>query len=347
MAAVIVATLLSFTACAAQTVVFRDAVEVKFPSETDCNSPAHWDGDTFYIFTSSSAPSRSQGPDVLNLSGTMRSLYDNEGKVSGGRWIECTCLCDNGTLYGWYHNEPQGLLPGSHLTAPRIGAVRSTDNGATWTDLGFILDAPEGSIDPTAKNGYFLGGNGDFSSMLDAKGKYMYFFISTYAGSISEQGISVARMEWSDRDKPVGKVWKYRKGSWKEPGLGGHVSPVFSAVIRWQEEKPKAFWGPSIHWNTHLKRYVILMNQVNGGPGWPQDGIYASFCRTLDDPRSWSRPKKILESTGGGSPWYPQVIGLDFGAKETDKLCGQRGRFFQHGASTREIIFLRDGEAAP
>jgi hypothetical protein len=238
-------------------------------------------------------------------------------------------------------------LPGTYQTSPRIGAVRSTDNGANWIDLGIILDAPEGTLDLTAKNGYFLGGNGDFSGMLDAKGKYMYLFISTYAGDISEQGVSIARMDWADRDKPVGSVWKYYKGSWKQPGVGGHISPIFTAKIRWQEEKPDAFWGPSIHWNTHLKRYVILMNHVNGGPDWPQDGIFMSYCRTLEDPRGWSRPTKILEATGKIDPWYPQVIGLDTKAKETDKLCGQRGRFFQHGVSKSEIVFLRDGEKAP
>ncbi|MEI6914405.1 MAG: hypothetical protein WCL39_04665, partial [Armatimonadota bacterium] len=300
--------------------------------------------DTLYLFNSYGVPTRSYGPDVFQLSNAAQTRYDNERMIAGGRWIECTSLAEDGTLYGWYHWEPHALVPGSSLTAPRIGAVRSTDNGETWVDLGVILDAPEGTMDLTAKNGYFTGGNGDFSGMLDAKGKYMYFFISTYAGDISEQGVSVARMDWSDRDNPVGKVHKYYKGRWTEPGLGGHVSPIFPAKKRWQDEKTDAFWGPSIHWNTHLKRYVILMNHVNGGPGWPQDGIYMSYCVTLDDPRAWSIPKKILEATGTVDPWYPQIIGLDAKAKETDKLSGKRARFFQHGVSKREIIFLREGE---
>ena len=30
---------------------------------------------------------------------------------------------EGNTLYGYYHNEPGGLAPGTTLTAPRIGAA--------------------------------------------------------------------------------------------------------------------------------------------------------------------------------------------------------------------------------
>jgi hypothetical protein len=48
--------------------------------------------------------------------------------------------------------------------------VRSRDNGATWEDLGFVLTAPDDSLDCQALNGYFAGGHGDFSVALDAPG---------------------------------------------------------------------------------------------------------------------------------------------------------------------------------
>src|ERR1700693_4287888 len=70
--------------------------------ECDCNNPAHWDGDTLYVFNSAGHPWRRAGPDLLHLeTNYVRCEYDN--KASGGRWIECTWKVEEGTLYGWYH----------------------------------------------------------------------------------------------------------------------------------------------------------------------------------------------------------------------------------------------------
>ncbi|MDO8682023.1 MAG: hypothetical protein Q7N50_00880 [Armatimonadota bacterium] len=264
--------------------------------------------------------------------------YDNQ--ANGGRWIECTWRTDDGVIYGWYHYEPRGLCPGNHLTAPMIGAARSTDNGSSWTDLGVVLEARPNTLYCKAKNGFFAGGNGDFSCMLDKDKKYLYLFISTYAGDVTEQGVSVARMEWKDRNDPVGKVWKYYEGKWNEPGVSGRVSPIFPAKVDWKRRNADAFWGPSIHWNTYLKKYVILLNRTAYRPGWPQEGVYITYSTNLADPASWTAPKKILN----GGTWYPQVLGVNRNAKETDKLCGRQARFYMHGTSNHEIIFFREGE---
>jgi hypothetical protein len=218
--------------------------------------------------------------------------------------------------------------------------MRSTDNGATWTELGFVLEAPEGSLDCNSKNGYFAGGNGDFSVMLDQEEKYLYFFFGTYAGDLSEQGVSIARMAWNDRDAPNGKVWKYYQGDWKEPGIHGHITPIYPAKISWKVENTDAFWGPSIHWNTYLQTYVILLNRTRYKPGWPQEGIYVSYSKDLANPLSWTEPEKIMNEGG----WYPTAVGIDAKAKETDKLVGRQARLYMFGRSKREILFLREGD---
>jgi hypothetical protein len=141
--------------------VLRDAPPVKFPAETDSNSPVHWDGDTFYLFNSIGKPRRSHGPDLFHLGKPTDCPYNN--KANGGRWIECTWKAEDGTLYGWYHHEPAGLCPGTTLTAPKIGAVRSKDNGATFEDLGIVMEARPGTLRCDAKNGFFAGGHGDLS----------------------------------------------------------------------------------------------------------------------------------------------------------------------------------------
>lgn len=316
--------------------------------ECDCNSPAHWDGDNLYVFNSAGHPWRTAGADLFHL-GTNYVRCDYDNKASGGRWIECTWKVEQGTLYGWYHFEPTGVCPGSHpesprmnLTAPQIGAVKSTDNGATWHDLGVVLDAPTGTLKCDTKNYYFAGGNGDFSVMLDARKEFLYFFFSNYPNNIAEQGVAVARMPWAARDQPVGKVWKWCAGQWKEPGLGGHISPIFAARIDWHQADADAFWGPSIHWNTHLRQYVILLNRAKDGH-FTQEGIYVTFNRDLSQPQGWSTPQKI-PLPQHQLAWYPQVIGLDKSKQETDKLAGRTARFFIRGLSRWEILFLKPGE---
>jgi len=316
-----------------QSVVVRDAPGIAFGPYTDSNSPAHWDGDTLYVFNSNDKPVRSYGRDQFHFVNPTDAQLDNKLALW---WIECTWKDDNGVLYGWYHHEPRGLCPGTELTAPKIGAVKSTDNGLHWTDLGIVLEAPPGTLDCSYRNGWFAGGHGDFSGMLGRDKNHYYIFFSNYAGDVSEQGVAVARLPWKDRDDPVGKFRKYHDGEWEEPGLGGHMTPFFPAKLSWRERESDAFWGPSIHWNTYLGKYVILLNRAYGSPQWPQEGIYITSSDGLSDPKAWSIPKKITDGK-----WYPQVIGLDTKARETDKQCGRVGRLYMHGISRKEIVFLR------
>ena len=314
------------------------------PGETDCNSPLHWDGKTLYLFNSAGHPWRSAGPDLFHLTNSyLRCEYDT--KANGGRWIECTWKADDGTLCGWYHNEPTGLCPGTRLTAPRIGAARSSDNGANWHDLGFILEARPNTLRCETTNYYFAGGNGDFSVMADSRREFLYFFISTYAGDVSEQGVAVARMRYADRTSPVGKVWKWHAGAWNEPGLGGRVTPIFPAKVDWHMPDADAFWGPSIHYNTHLRKYVLLLNRTKDA-NWSQNGIYVSFNDDLANPLKWSQPDRILTNLRKDE-WYPQVVGLNKSNRETDKLAGQTARLFIRGESRWEIHFLNPGEWPP
>jgi hypothetical protein len=95
------------------------------------------------------------------------------------------------------------------------------------------------------------------------------------------------------------------------------------------------FWGPSIHWNTYLEQYVMLLNRAKDEQ-FGQDGIYVAFAPTLADPGGWSAPIRVL--SGGG--WYPQVAGPEVGAG-TDRLAGQRARLFLTGVSTHTLEFER------
>ena len=328
--------------------VIHGATDPNTYGDVDCSSPAHWDVGTMYMFCSTGHPFRSSGRDLASLSRpSTRVTFDNEaGWKMGGRWIESTYKADDDLLYMWYHNEPP-LSP--DRTAPRIGTMVSTDNGLTWRDLGIVLEAPAGSNNPESANKYFVGGNGDFAVVADRQKQYVYFFISTYHKDISEQGVGVARMLLKDLSEPKGNVFKWYRGQWDQPGIGGHVSPIFTAHIDWHRSDADAFWGPSVHWNTYLECWVMLLNRAKD-KDWAQEGIYVTFNRNLSDPSGWTKHVRILDASKlEKSKWYPQVVGTSAEKRETDKLAGRTARLFVAGISKWEITFLKPGErpAAP
>jgi hypothetical protein len=349
---------------AGPTVVLREAPflqmpgvavpERNLPHESDCNSPVHWDGDTLYVFNSYSHPWRSSGPDLFHLgnhvSTRLGSVNDNLSI-----WIESTWRDErSGALYGAFHFEPDVVcFSNKHLpTMPRIGWLRSQDNGLTWEDLGFIIEADRCAFRCDTESPWDAGGAGDFVFLLDEERQFFYFYGTSYDSRFEEQGVWVARMRYADRDNPSGKVMKWHQGRWDEPGLWGHVTPVFPAEIDYHRKDGTMFWGPAIHWNTYLNRYVMFLNHAVD-TRLNADGIYVSYSTTLGDPAGWSKPVMILDRDGiqramtganlsatkMGNGWYPQVIGTAKG--ETDKQVGQIGRFFMAGYSTREITFVR------
>ena len=127
---------------------------------------------------------------------------------------------------------------------------------------------------------------------------------------------------------------KWYNGAWQEPGLGGKVTPILPAVSDWNGPQPDVLWGPSVHWNTAIQQYVILMNRAVD-PRWKHQGIYISITPDISDPRSWTKPVSMLESTG----WYPQVVGLDVAKRETDREAGALCRLYVHGVSQHILRF--------
>jgi hypothetical protein len=317
---------------------------VKTPTAADCNSPCWWHEGKFYMLNSTGHPIRSSGNNVETMTAGEKITYT--AYRDGGRWIESVYQTEDGTLYGWYHNEPAHLVPPEMhvgrrfpMTAPFIGAAVSYDNGQTWDDLGLILAGGPETLKLEAPNFWFAGGNGDFTVILDQKGEYFYFLFGTYYRDPKEQGISLARMRFEDLRAPVGKVMKWHEGDWSQPGLNGHVSPIFPVQGDWYSPDPDAFWGPSIHWNTMLEQYVILLNRAVDR-NWKQDGIYLFSTPDISDPNSYTKPVKILAEAG----WYPQVIGSDTTKRETDRAAGASARLFIHGESKYQLRFSRVDE---
>lgn len=324
----------------AQTAQLRLAMWTRMPAVVDSNSPGFWRDGRFNIFNSTGLPLVSAGVDQFQWDGSSTQPVQVDLLDHFAMWIEAVWQDTDGSIYAWYHNEPAGLCPNSSLTAPRIGALVSYDGGKSFTDLGIILSSGD-PIDCSARNGFFAGGHGDFSVILDREQRYFYFLFGNYGGSLSGQGVAMARLAFEDRGRPAGAVAKYYQGEWNEPGLGGQVTPVFPAAVAWQQEEADSLWGPSIHWNHYLQSYVVLMNHACCGPEWPQEGIYISYNADLSNPAGWKRPERILrgQDIWFGPHWYPQVLGLKW--DETDTIAGQVARLYIEGISMWEISFSR------
>jgi hypothetical protein len=317
--------------------VLVQGLPIAFPAEVDSNSPAFWADGRLHVFNSLNHPFLSEGRSVARLDGPVGVVF--RGGVSGPRWLESVIQDEDGTLYGFYHHEPGGLCDGGGKTAPRIGAARSRDGGLEWDDLGIILAAPPNSRQCVTENLYFVGGEGDFSAVLDRDRAFVYFAFSAYPRDVDNQGIALARMAWADRDRPAGRVFKWRAGAWTAPGVDGRATPIYGVRVSWHEGDTDAFWGPSVHWNTFLNKYVMLMTRARDS-AFATEGIYVAYADRLEDPSGWSQPQRLLE----GGAWYPQVMGLERGSG-TDTLAGEYARFFMGG---RSDFFIRFGlPAAP
>lgn len=324
------------------------AATVELPGEADSNSPLVWERvggqPTLFVLTSvNGRPSVASGRNVVQMG--RPEAVEIEPWPGGGVWMEAIIPDVDGTWYGYYHNENvASVCRGSEKVIPQIGAARSRDRGRTWEPLGTVLEAPPRSYDCTTSNTYFVGGVGDFSVQLDRQSRDLYFFYSAYTRDVENQGVGVARLAWADRDAPQGKIAVWQ-GSWipamrfararEERWAYPAASPTFQVSRSWHEATVDAFWGPSVHWNTYLGQYVMLLNRARNGH-YEQEGIYVSFAPTLDDPQAWTAPTKILN----GGTWYPQVVGLESGVG-TDRIAGEQARLFMLGTSRHIIRFIR------
>jgi hypothetical protein len=320
------------------------------PGEIDSNNPLVWslaDGVPELVLLTSwgGVPVRSTGADLERLQrGVPVSFTSHPGH---GMWIESVVADDVGVWYGYYHHErPADECGRPDRQLPRIGAARSDDQGRTWSDLGIVIDAPAASNVCDSSNRFVLGGVGDVSAMLDEDRQSLYLYFSQYGRQAEFQGVTAARLAWADRDAPAGKVTIWNAGAWLPASPvqpddnaelpAGWEYPAGSPLVRARQpfhdgaNGADVYWGPSLHWNTQLERYVMLLNR-SSDENFDQEGIYVSMSTSLDE-STWSPPAKIFD----GGQWYPQVIGLEAGVG-TDKLAAGLSRFFMSGRSEHLI----------
>jgi hypothetical protein len=318
-------------------------------AKTDSNVPMVWDlvdgAPTLFAFASwGGVPALLAGPELSALRHIDSiTVTPHPGH---GVWLEAVVADEGGTWYGFYHHEvPAEICGRPDRTVLSIGSARSRDHGRTWDNLGIVLEGPPDTAACASTNRFLLGGVGDPTAILDADRNYLYLYFSQYGKPASAQGVAVARMPWPNRDNPAGAFAVRQDGAWIPSRLIDGDAPRWEYVAGtplvvvtepWHDgdNRVDAFWGPSLHWNTYLECYVMLLNRAKN-ENFDNEGIYVSFAPVLDDVGAWSVPQRLM--SGGG--WYPEVAGLGSGG--TDKEAGQRARFFLTGRSDHYIEFSR------
>ena len=103
----------------------------------------------------------------------------------------------------------------------------------------------------------------------------------------------------------------FNDGAWL-PVTGSYPpgTPLERATQPFHDGNPRAdvFWGASVHWNTYLEQYVMLLNRSKD-ENFGTEGIYVSYSTSLSDPERWTAPQKLMS----GGEWYPQAVGIESG----------------------------------
>lgn len=254
------------------------------------------DGDSFQMYWAGSSSYRSVGTSIYSQvrspaatailsKGASSNDFDN-----GGAWLMSVFRQDGDSLIGFYHTEDH-VWPGytSPGTAWKSTAYCwSTNNGVSWTKGGQIITSstPKPAV-PT------WGGSGDSCVVYDGKNsRWVCFYQENY--------LFVAI---STNTPPLPGTWKkYYNGAFSEPGLGGLGTPI-------PDLKKYAGSNPSVHYNTCLKRWVMVWHTWNG------TGLWLSTSENLVQ---WTPPVNLVPAAVPERCWYPTIIG------QTDVLAGEQ-----------------------
>lgn len=285
----------------------------------DGHIPFFMDADHFQMYWAGSTSYRSVGASLTAMEDAQvvlepgpKGSYDN-----GGAWLNAVFKERSGAkrLIGFYHAEDHTFDgdPWSKYTAWKsIARCTSSDGGITWQkDRQIITSNRLKPRDPA------WGGCGDFCVVRDeAHRRWLCFY--------QEHFLCVAVSD-DDLGKP-GTWHKLYQGSFSEAGLGGRSTPI-------QGLDDYAGGNPSVHFNTHLKAWVMVWGTWDQGSPHP-NSVWLAYSEDL---LVWSRPTLLVQAPANGRCWYPTIIGRsDVLAGEQAWLC--YAHFADKSAAKRKFV---------
>ncbi len=201
------------------------------------------------------------------------------------------------TLIGITHLERHYTAAGggTPITAT-LGLSISRDDGETWTFLGECIShnmkvGEKTEISRDIGNGAIL--------MDDS---YLYIYFVEVRAEDQAYGMGVSRIKLDElyettEKNEMPKAWKYKDGSWNEPGWEGDASNLLPEGI-----VPNFM---SLSYNTALKKYLMVMCQ---SPYYTSnDGDI--LLMVSDDMLDWSHAQTQWLATGRNGEQYPTIIG--------------------------------------
>jgi len=280
---------------------------------------------------------------------TLFALYHNEN-------YPATLPYDSSTGKGYINKDwPRGLTGDTSAAAVcRIGIVKSTDAGRSWSNKGIILEdlQPRMILKPHNTSITFAGGVGDPSAIVSGDNLYIFYGEYGYPGVYTQDGynelteysgqcISIAQLPLKDLENPTGKVkrWDGKGFNAAYDGTGKPVPALQVPIVKGggPASSPKSafHWGPSVSWNSFLECWVMLMAKSEG-ISWKGSSIYISFNKNkdlgeADNAQQWTTPKLLLDKPGHVT-WYPSLQPMnneeDISNKRTCLQLGERARLF-------------------
>jgi hypothetical protein len=120
----------------------------------------------------------------------------------------------------------------------------------------------------------------------------------------------------------------------------GQATPLLPPARSWQHPEGGGFWGPSLSWNTQLRAFVLLLNNVSGARAFDAEGNYITYIPDITVPVATPAVPQRLQDfpDAPAAGWYVQGLG-DPAMRGTSALTGQDARLFVGDRSTRLMHF--------